>query len=213
MKKNTTVNISGYNFYIEEDAYDMLDKYLKEIQAHYKDEKGADEILSDIEARIAEMLSEKISDKKQVITLTDIKEIICIMGQPYEFEKEDSTDDHNAPGDFKRPKRLFRDADDKMLGGICSGLGAYFDTDPIWFRLLFFGLIFVGGSGILIYLILWIVVPQARTTAEKLEMKGEPVNISTIEKKIREELSHIESKLNDLSEKARKAYKKGRGGQ
>lgn len=206
MKKNFTVNISGIMFHIDDDAYEKLEKYLESIKSHYRNSEGAEDILSDIEARIAEMLQEKLSEEKKVITLTDIEEVIKIMGQPYEFEAEPA-DEGPAPRST-RPRRLFRDTDNRILAGVCSGMGAYFNTDPLWFRLAFIALTFVGGTGLLIYIILWLAVPEAITTAEKLEMQGQEVTIATIEKKIREEFSHLEDKINDLTDKAREVVKK-----
>lgn len=208
MKKNFTVNISGIIFHIDEDAYSVLKNYLDSIKKYYARSDGADDICTDIEARIAEMLQEKLSDKKQVITITDIDEVTRIMGQPQEFESGAYYQEEKQKGASYRPKRLFRNPDNKIIGGVCGGIGAYLNTDPLWFRLAFVFFTFVGGSGLLVYVILWIVIPEAKSTAEKLEMKGQQVNISTIEKKIKEEISHLEKKLNDLTDKAKAALKK-----
>ena len=209
MKKTLTINISGIIFHIDEDAYDKLNKYLDKLKSHFYSTLGKEEIISDIEGRMAELLQEKITDSKQVITVDDISDVIGMMGEPGEFDDEtEESHEAAAPVSAHGPKRLYRDPDGKMVGGVASGLGAYFNLDPIWFRLLFLILTFVGGSGLLIYFILWIALPEARSTAEKLAMKGESVNISNIEKSIKEEVSHLTDKLNDLSKQAKDSIKK-----
>ncbi|MCK5839352.1 MAG: PspC domain-containing protein, partial [Bacteroidales bacterium] len=208
MKKNFTVNISGIIFHIDEDAYSVLKNYLESIKKYYVGSDGADDIYTDIEGRIAEMLQEKLSDKKQLINIKDIEEVTAIMGQPQEFESGEYFQEEEQKVSSSKPKRLFRDPDNKMISGVCGGIGAYLNTDPLWFRLAFVLFTFIGGSGLLVYIILWLVIPEAKSTAEKLEMKGQQVNISTIEKKIKEEIGHLEKKLNDLTDKAKEAYKK-----
>jgi len=208
MKKNITVNISGIIFHIDEDAYERLNKYLDSIKKHYKTSEGAGEIFNDIETRIADLLKEKLNDKKQVITIEDVEGVITVMGQPHEFEADEADEESQKTYRASRSKRLFRDPDNKIIAGVASGLGAYLKADPLIFRLIFVALIFVGGSGLIIYLLMWIFVPEALTTADKLEMEGADINISTIEKKIKEEINRLETKLNDLTDKAKQAYKK-----
>ena len=212
MKKTFTINICGIIFHIDDDAYDKLNYYLRSIKGHFTDAEGSDEIIADIEQRIAEMLQEKTSDNKQVITIDDINDVISVMGEPYEIGGEDDEPvDKGSSGFSYRPhKRLYRDPDNKLLGGVCSGIGSYFNSDPLWFRLAFIIAIFLGFSGVIVYLILWIVIPEARTTAEKLEMKGEHVNIYNIEKSIRDEIDHLKNKLHDLKDSAKDAFKKKR---
>jgi len=189
MKKTFTVNIRGIVFHIDEDAYEVLNDYLQSIKQYFAKTEGGDEIISDIETRIAEMLRNSIGDEKQVITLDDIEKVIEVIGQPSEFggEPEDETAWQQKSEKSKTIKRLYRNPDRSILGGVCGGLGAYFHTDPVWFRLAFVIFSLPGlGTPLLIYVILWIVIPEARTVAEKLQMKGEKVNISNIEKSIRE---------------------------
>lgn len=210
MKKTFTINISGIVFNIDEDAYEKLNAYLDKLKRHFKGSEGGDEIINDIETRIAEILQGKLSDTKQVISIGDIGEIIEIMGQPSEFTEEDEpgetrSETYKSPGPYKR---LYRDVDNRMLGGVSSGIAAYLSIDPVWIRLIFVILTLFSGIGILIYIILWIVVPEARTTAEKLEMKGEKVNISNIEKSIQEELNSLKDKINDLTDEAKRTFKK-----
>jgi phage shock protein PspC (stress-responsive transcriptional regulator)/tetrahydromethanopterin S-methyltransferase subunit G len=209
MKKSFTVNIKGIIFQVDEDAYNKLNRYLDSLKRHFAKEDGGDEIISDIESRIAEMLQSKTEHKSNVVSIVEVDEVIAEMGQPFEFEHDEYEDNTSEYRKKKRKaKRLYRDADNKILGGVCAGLGAYFNVDPLWFRLLFVALFFAGGSGLLIYLLLWVIVPTAETTAEKLEMKGEAVNIENIEKSVREEFDHLTNKFNEMTQQAKGAFKK-----
>jgi len=184
MKKTLTVNISGSVFHIDEDAYNVLNDYLQSIKKHFSRTEGREEIISDFEARIAEMLHEQVNNGKQVITIEDIGKVMDVIGQPSEFDGDQlDQDGKKTEKNGKASKRLYRDPDNTIIAGVCSGLGSYFHSDPVWFRLAFvLAIIFGFGTGFIVYIILWIVVPEAETTAEKLEMKGEKVNISNIEK-------------------------------
>ena len=156
---------------------------------------------------IAELFQQKLNTKKQVITLQDVEEIISIMGHPSDFD-HDSEEEAAAPRMHKSSqRRLYRNPDDRLLGGVCSGLGAYFNIDTVWVRVLFILATWVGVS-ILVYIILWVIIPSARTVAEKLEMQGDPVTIANIEKSIREEVSEIKDKLEDLTEQAKQTFRK-----
>jgi len=214
MKKTLTVNISGVVFHIDEDAYNVLNDYLQSIKQHFARTEGGDEIVSDIEARIAEMLKERIGDEKQVITIDDIEEVIKVIGQPSEFGEEigEEPTSHKTDSNGKKTKRLYRDPDNEILGGVCGGMGAYFRTDPVWFRIAFVVACLPGlGTPLLIYIILWAIIPEANTATEKLEMKGEKVNISNIEKSIREEIDNLKNKFSDFTQQAKRSYKKKRG--
>lgn len=209
MKKTVTINISGIIFHIDEDAYDRLNRYMNRLKRHFSRMEGKDEIITDIESRIAELLQEKVVDNKQVITIDDIEEVVKLMGEPSEMDQDGDYEPVNDAGPtYRRPKRLFRDPDTRMIAGVSSGLSAYFNVDPVWIRLLFVISLFAGGAGVLIYLILWIVVPQAITTADKLEMRGEPVNISNIERSVRDEFGNVKEKFNDFTNGAKETFKK-----
>lgn len=206
MKKNFTVNISGILFNIDEDAYQRLQAYLERLRRHFEDTSGRDEIISDIESRIAEMMQEKLSETKRVITIDDISEIVKLMGEPTDFEGEEQQSEHADTQEEKNyskrgNKRLYRDPDNKIVGGVASGLGAYFGIDPTWVRLIFIVATFFGGSGAIVYVILWAILQEAITTAQKLEMRGEPVNIDNIEKSIENEINNLGDKLNELKNK------------
>jgi len=200
MKKTFDINISGLIFHIDEDAYERLKKYMLALKNHFNSTESSNEIIADIEVRIAELMQEKLSENKQVVTIADINDIIAQMGSPEEIgnDDEDEAIHEDAPQKFGS-KRLYRDIDNKILGGVASGLAAYFKGDPVWFRLGFV-VILITGIGVLLYPILWLVTPAARTTAEKLEMRGQRVTVDTIEASIRNEFHDIRNNMNDLGE-------------
>lgn len=191
MKKAIKINLNGSIFHIDEDAYEMLKKYLDAISRHFSNKEEGEEILRDIESRIAELFQEKKKKEEEVISISLVKEVIEIMGDPEEIVDpvEDATTGSGSTQSSYtgRSRRLYRDPENSVLGGVSGGLGAYFSIDPLIFRILFLVFFFFGGASILVYLILWIVLPKAETAAQKLEMHGEPVNVSNIEKKVREE--------------------------
>lgn len=209
MKKTMNINIKGIIFHVDEDAYTKLNNYLQEINMHFRNKKGQEEIINDIENRIVELFQEKLSDKKQVIVIADVDEVIMIMGHPADFD-EDSEETQSAYLTHKGKKRLFRNIDNRMLGGVCSGLGAYFNIDATLVRIIFLLALFLAGGSILVYAVLWIVIPPARTVSEKLEMQGDPVTISNMEKAFKEEMSEIKDKLDDLTEQAKQTFKKNK---
>lgn len=208
MNKTITMNLSGIIFHIEEDAYEMLNKYLSTIKGYFKDSEGRDEIMSDIEARIAEMLQEKVNTTKQAILKMDVESVIAIMGKPEEFagdnpenaKNESSQTENRASGQNNKRRRIFRDPDDKIIGGVCSGIANYFDFDPIWLRGAFAISFFVFGSGLILYIILLIILPKAKTTAEKLEMRGEKVDVNNIGKVVNEEFEEFKKRMKDFGD-------------
>jgi phage shock protein PspC (stress-responsive transcriptional regulator) len=212
MNKTISINLSGMLFNLEEGAFNKLSNYLSAIKASFKNAEGRDEIIGDIESRIAELFHEKLKNR-QVVLLQDVEEVITLMGQPEDYSEETQNDPSETQSnpqpeqqtnyEYAGPRRLFRAPDEGMIGGVCVGLGHYFGIDPVWLRIAFLAAFFIAGGGILIYIILWIVLPKAESTAEKLQMRGEPVNISNIEKSIRDELNRIQGKTNEFTQKAR----------
>ena len=192
MKKTYNINLGGIVFHIDEDAYDLLDKYLSNLRIHFSKEEGAEEIVHDMELRISELFSERLNEKKQVITLTDVEEIIAQMGKPEEFSEDTTQDTNEYIKEEKTPKRLFRDPDNKVIGGVCSGIAAYLGWDVTAVRIIFIALalpFILNGSlilnGVVIaYIIAWIIIPEANTAAEKLSMKGMQVNVENIGKTV-----------------------------
>jgi phage shock protein PspC (stress-responsive transcriptional regulator) len=198
MKKTIQINIGGRHFHIDEDAFQKLNHYLEALKAHFAVEGDTGkEIMEDIEQRIAELLESKISGAKLAITLEDIQEAITVLGKVEDFDYADGTRNSHEQAYYERRdnRRFFRDEDNNYIGGVAAGLGAYFDMDPLWIRLIFIGLLFASGLGLLIYIILWIVVPRARTTAEKLQMKGIPVTLSTIKESVTYEYDKVKSNI------------------
>ncbi len=176
--------------HVDDDAYELLRNYLDQIQLRFSQVPGESEILNDIETRMAELFQEKLVPGKEVINLEDAKEVIAIMGKPEEIG-EDQTEEAGPampPPPYRgRGRRMYRDPSNQKIGGVCSGLAAYFRVDPLLVRILFVVFFLAYGSGILVYLVLWAAVPLARTSAEKLEMYGEPVNVYNIERQVRQE--------------------------
>ena len=200
MNKTININLGGIFFHIDEVAYQKLRLYLDAIKRSLSnDPQGKDEILNDIEHRIGELLSERVKDQRQVVNENDIDEITKIMGKPEDYlVDEEIFEDESTYRPRTASKKLFRDGEDKFLGGVSSGIAHYLGIDTLWIRLAWVLFVVAGfGTGIPIYILLWILLPEAETTAEKLQMKGEAVNISNIEKKIREEFEDVTTRVKD----------------
>jgi phage shock protein PspC (stress-responsive transcriptional regulator) len=194
MKITVSINLGGYSFNIDEDAYAELKRYLKNLEFHFAGEESASEILSDIETRMAELFRTKLTNYKQVINIDDVNQAISIMGTPEDISDNDrksSREKFSSPGYH----RMYRDPDHRVIGGVCSGMGAYWDIDPVIVRILFVVTTLAGGIGALVYLILYIVIPEAKTTAQKIEMKGEPVNIHNIKESVKNEFNNVRKNM------------------
>jgi phage shock protein PspC (stress-responsive transcriptional regulator) len=217
MKKAIKINLSGIIFHIDDDAYEKLKLYLDTISRHFSDKQESKEIIDDIESRIAELFQERITAENQVITLKIVNEVIDIMGNPEDIaDTGEGTDEKKRSfhESYASSKRLYRDPENSVIAGVCGGLAAYFGVDPVIFRLLFVIFFFAGGASILVYVILWIVLPRAETAAQKLEMRGEKVNVSNLEKKIREEYENVKENVKEGVSRAKssEAYKKAQSG-
>lgn len=201
MNKTVNINLAGNFFHIDEDAYAKLQHYLDAIKRSFANTPGSEEIISDIEARIAELFTEKLQNERQVISVREVDEVIAVMGQPedYMVDEEIFEDTTVPPISGRINKRLFRDTEHSYVGGVSSGLGHYLGIASIWIRLLWI-ILTIGSSGafILIYIALWIFVPEAKTTADKLAMRGEPVNISNIERKIKEGFDDVSGRMKNI---------------
>lgn len=196
MKKNISINISGIIFHIEEDGYDMLRKYLDSVNRYFSNFEDSTEILADIEGRIAEIFLAKLNDAKQVITVEDVNALMGIMGSVSDFKAAEENDlgtetsgpaareyskseshTHTSASSETQakatsaPKRLYRDQKRKILGGVCAGLANYFSIDAVWIRLIFALLIFAYGAAFLLYIILWIAVPESYDLDEPTDTK------------------------------------------
>jgi phage shock protein PspC (stress-responsive transcriptional regulator) len=194
MKVTVSINLGGYSFNIDEDAYSELKRYLKNLGIHFAGEESSSEILLDIETRMAELFRAKLTGYKQVITIADVNEVISVMGTP-----EDISDNEGPTRKEKFSKpgahRMYRDPDKRIIGGVCSGMGAYWDIEPWIIRAIFIAFTMAGGLGILIYLILYVVIPEAKTTAQKIEMKGDPVNIHNIKESVKKEFDTVRKNM------------------
>ena len=201
MNKTIIINISGAIFHIEEDAYEILRNYMTDVKKHFGLSPDSFEIVTDIENRIAELFTELLKrDLKQVIVIENVQEIINQMGLPSDFGNETGIpqaagNDTGAINEAPIIRKLYRDVDDKVIGGVCSGLGHYFDIEPVWIRLIWAILFFAGGIGFIAYIILWISMPPARSRAERLSMKGQRVNLETIKNSVTEELKDVKQNL------------------
>jgi phage shock protein PspC (stress-responsive transcriptional regulator) len=197
MNKTVNINIGGLFFHIDEDAYQKLSKYFEAIKRSLSNSSGKEEVMKDIEMRVAEIFTERQISDKHVINSFDVDDVIAVMGQPEDYRIDDDAAQAAASYNYIHTgrKKLYRDEDHKLVGGVCSGLGHYFGIDSVWLRLFFLLLFFGFGTGVIAYIVLWIAMPKAVTTAEKLEMTGKPVNISEIEKKVKEEFEKVSGKI------------------
>ncbi|MBN2213805.1 MAG: PspC domain-containing protein [Bacteroidales bacterium] len=209
------ISLGGMYFHIDEDAYNLLQEYTTSLREYFSREgESSKEIIEDIEQRMAELLNARISEKKQVINLDDVNDAIRTLGkvEDFEFEKpaeESETGEKDQAFNRKINRRLYRDPDNSVLGGVCSGLAAYFNVDPWVVRIIFIIMLFINviippfislfGFGVLLYIILWIVVPKARTTAQKLQMRGEPVTVQNIKRSINDEYQKVKSGIEGFS--------------
>jgi len=204
MNKTVNINLANRLFHIDEGAYLKMQRYLESVKRSFANTPGSDEILADIEARIAELFYEKLENERQVITQKEVDEVIVIMGQPEDYiVDEDIFEDEPQTGkrrtEPKRSRKLYRDTDQKYVAGVSSGLAHYFNIDPLWIRLLWI-ILTIGSSGgfILLYGLLWLLVPEAITTSQKLDMRGEDVNISNIERKVKEGFDDVAQKIKSV---------------
>lgn len=196
MNKTVNINLGGLFFHIDEDAFQKLNRYFDAIKRSLSNSSGQDEIMKDIELRVSEIFSERQSSEKSVISLKDVDAMIAVMGQPEDYRIEEEGEPTSHSTQFKKNKKLYRDIDNNVLGGVAAGFGHYFGVDALWIRLILVFLVIAGvGFPIIIYFIMWVLIPKALTTTEKLEMTGEPVNLSNIEKKVREEFASFSEKV------------------
>ncbi|MDD4319022.1 MAG: DUF2807 domain-containing protein [Candidatus Peribacteraceae bacterium] len=198
MHKTVTITIGGLLFHVEDDAFERLDRYLASVRAHFSSYADADEIVSDIENRIAEEFAEITKGRKKAVTAKDVEALTARMGTVEDFkrfggeevpgreEPKENVEDRRKEPLFRG--RLYRDTDDRVLGGVCAGIANYAGIDPVIVRLLFALTIFFGGAGVILYIILWIIVPEAKTTTEKMEMKQQRVTLSAIQERVKEKM-------------------------
>lgn len=227
MNKVFNINLGGYPFTIDENAYHHLKQYLGAIDEHFKNSEGFEDITTDIEARLAEIFQEKLSGR-QIVSLRDVTDAINIMGTPEDFGAESNytgvpeeeahkktpnyqskKSEQSAKSPFQKfGKRLYRNPDEIIIGGVASGISAYFGIeDPVWIRIAFVVFTLSGGLGIPLYIILWIALPEARTAKQKLEMRGEKIDVNSIAKTIEEEIIQMKERITGLGEELTKKQK------
>lgn len=194
MKETKNISLSGIAFTMDAEAVEALNDYLDKLNRFYEKTDGGNEIVTDIETRIAELILDK-QDNKTVVSLARIQSIISQLGSPEDIEEESPEQAHHAAPTSNISRRLYRNGERAKLGGVCAGLGTYFDIDPVWIRIgifvplllvillhnslgTFFAQLF--GVFVLLYIILWFAIPMAKTARQKLEMTGEKIDASTI---------------------------------
>lgn len=221
MKKTLTVNLGGTVFHIDEDAYQLLDKYLSNLRIHFRKEEGSDEIMNDFEMRISELLNDRVRLGHNVITIEHVEEVIQRMGKPEELfgsedDKEESREEfkshvHQETQTTGTRKKLMRDPDNRVLGGVAGGIAAYMGWDVTAIRLIMIVLLFIPYAPIIIlYIILWLIMPMARTAADKLIMRGQSVTLENIGKTVTDGFEKMSDNVNDYisSDKPRSFFQK-----
>jgi phage shock protein PspC (stress-responsive transcriptional regulator) len=218
MNKTISINLGGSVFNIEEDAYSILKDYLEKIKSNFSGDPAGIEIMADIEARISEIFHEKNSDRKNVVIKADVEHVIAVMGRPEDYRMDDDTkhqkqqNTYSASNDTANPRRkIYRDPDDAIIAGVCSGLSHYFKVDPIVIRLIMVVLTVasIGFPGVMGYLLFWALVPPANSTAEKLQMRGEAVNIENIGKFAKDEAKNAAERVSKFGKYASQNMMKG----
>ena len=213
MKEVYDISLQGVSFKIEKDAYDLLDSYLMELKMHYGAQEA--EVVNDIEERIAELLLEKGCVNSMVVQFYHIEDIVRVLGRPSEI------DDSQEEATKKVKKRIFRDTGNGIVAGVCSGLGAYFNMDPVWVRAIFillaivitapslcvgrfFGIVDMEWSGflLLVYCILWLIIPAARTVSQRCAMRGESQSVDHIHRKFAKGMRDAGSEMMQMGGKA-----------
>ena len=199
MNKTININLAGIVFHIDENAFHSLKSYLEEIRISLGNTKGKEEIIHDVESRIAELFQKEMSDNnKNVVGQTMVNEAISILGQPEDYindEEKNQTFDRSST----KSKQYFRNPDDKIISGVCGGIAVYFSWDPFIVRILAMLSLFLPGIfpfQIIAYIVLWIIVPEAITTSDKLKMRGEPINFASIKKNFSSETDKVKATIN-----------------
>ena len=221
MNKVIQANLGGIAFTFDDEAYGRLDDYLASLDGYFNKSHGHSEIMHDIEARLAELFSDNLKGRS-IVTTEDVSAAVATMGSPEEFGAadevfEEASFEQKSFGHQKSSrkggkqrysrygKRLMRDIEDKQISGVCAGLAAYFGIeDPLVIRIAFIAAVVIGGFGVLPYIILWAVMPVARTAGDKLAMRGEAIDVKNISKQVEEEFTNIGSKLQEWGDEVSK---------
>lgn len=203
MVETRNISLGGCLFHVELPAFEKLNRYLEELKQVLRGAEGEGEILEEVENRLAELFQRALGDARRAVDLLDVERACAQLGAPADFSPEDADGEASqgphhrteAPGSPHR--RLFRDPDDSVFGGVCAGLAHRLGVDPVILRAVMLVLWLFSGVGILLYLILWVIVPKARTAADRLAMKGDPVTVesirSTVEEQMRQAREQVDS--------------------
>jgi phage shock protein C len=216
MQRIIQINIAGQVIPIEEDAYQILKNYLTTLERQFMKEQGGDEIIMDIEDRIAELFITRMNSGAPAIDKADVQKVMETLGAPNELN--DATRNTGSSANYNtggyapynstpsayspqyETRRLYRNTNDKVLGGVCSGVAAYFDIDPVIVRLVFAGLFLAAGIGLLTYILAWIIIPAAKTPYEMQAMTGgTPMNFHTIQRNVTEEMQDLKRRGEQMS--------------
>jgi phage shock protein PspC (stress-responsive transcriptional regulator) len=204
-----------FPFTIDEDAYEHLKEYMDALRFHFQHHEGADEIIADIESGTAEIMNARLENRK-IISRNDVQTAIARMGTPEDFGAETRFEEdmnygktNKLNGKYKTGKRLYINPEEKVVGGVCSGLSAYFGVeDPVWMRILFAVLAF-GSVGFIIpvYIVLLIILPEAKTATQKLEMRGKSIDVNSITRVVEEGITGISNKITQMTDEFSKKNK------
>lgn len=217
MKQVINITLGGIVFTCESEAYDALSVYLEGIKTRYRDNEDYAEISGDIESAMAEKFLARGRNEKKAISTADVEQVTKELGSVSEFEDEaDTTEDtskttsdteksEQKEGSTKK-RRLYRNMDDALLGGVASGIAAYIDVDPVIVRVVFFVSLFLGGFGVISYLLLWVIVPAAKTTEERYAMRGEQVTLSGITDNVKKKIENIDIDTEQLKKNAKNTW-------
>lgn len=211
MEKTIIINIGNTIIHIEESAYELLKAYLNEVKQYFANHADDLEIVTDIENRIAELLTEQLEEqKKQVVDSANVNSVIAQMGKVQDFdtveEGEEAPVINNNYQYQYTEKKLYRDMDDRVVAGVCAGIAHYVNADPKWIRLATLLISIAGGFGLLVYAILWIIMPKAKSRIERMEMKGEPANLQGFQKNLDEELQAVKERLGEVNKHAQPIF-------
>lgn len=211
MKKTVSVNIKGMNFLIEEDAYELLQDYMNRLSHGLRNEKDSKDIIEDIELRIAELCTSRLNDKKQVIEIEDIQIILDTLGDPSQYLDGDDSSSQEFKETYEQKtyqqngeRHLFRDLENASIAGVCAGIANYFKIDTIIIRAIFLIMFFFGGFGFPLYVILWIVVPKAKSTIEKLRMRGKPITVDSVKEEVENAAKRFETETKSFANRIRR---------
>jgi len=211
MEKTIIINIGNTIIHIEESAYERLKAYLNEVKQYFANHADDLEIVTDIENRIAELLTEQLEEqKKQVVDSADVNAVIAQMGKVQDFDTAEESGEepviNTAYQHQYAEKKLYRDMDDRVVAGVCAGIAHYVNADAKWIRLATVLTVFLGGTGILVYALLWIIMPKAKSRIERMEMKGEPANLQGFQKNLDEELQAVKERLGEVNKHAQPLF-------